>query len=198
MYELIILSLLARGTTHGYVIAGVINDVIGPFARASNGRIYPLLTKLEEDGLVTVHQEVTSDGGRTARAFGITPAGRVRFRQLMTDTSSGPREYRDLFAFKVTAFDQLANDDRRRIVEHYADFAAAHIRHLETQATDIESASNYGHTPEHRARFANVFRHLVATWRREAEWAAELLREEDSARQRRPPKRERRRRNHKT
>src|SRR5437762_13308084 len=103
MYELIILSLLHRGAVHGYLIAGVINDVIGPFARASNGRIYPLLTKLEEDGLVSVKEEATSEGGRVSRSFAITEAGRTRFRQLMLDTSSSPREYRDLFAFKVTA-----------------------------------------------------------------------------------------------
>src|SRR3954466_11511481 len=105
MYELIILSLLMRGATHGYVIAGVINDVIGPFARASNSRIYPLLTQLEQRGLIAVHGEATSDGGRTSRAFSITKQGRARFRELMLDRSSSPREYRDVFAFKAAALD---------------------------------------------------------------------------------------------
>src|SRR5262245_11035655 len=123
MYELIILSLLMRGATHGYVIARVINDVVGPFARASNGRIYPLLSKLEEDGLVTVHEEATSEGGRVSRSFGITDRGRVRFRQLMLDTSASPREYRDLFAFKVTGFAELARADRVHLLRHYVDFA---------------------------------------------------------------------------
>src|SRR5262245_45987167 len=102
MYELIILSLLMRGATHGYVIAGVVNDVIGPFARASNGRIYPLLAKLAAEGLIAVSEEATSVGGRLSRSFSITEAGRARFRQLMLDTSATPRVYRDLFAFKVT------------------------------------------------------------------------------------------------
>ena len=175
MYELIILSLLMRGATHGYVIAGVINDVIGPFARASNGRIYPLLTKLEEDGLVTVHEEATSEGGRTSRAFRITERGRVRFRQLMLDTTPGPREYRDLFAFKVTAFAELTRADRVVLLQHYVDFAQAHVRHLELQAQDIAEASTYGHTREQRRRFSSVFRHLLSTWRQEAAWAGELL-----------------------
>lgn len=181
MYELIILSLLMRGATHGYVIGGVINDVIGPFARASNGRLYPLLTKLEEDGLISVHEETTSEGGRTSRTFAITEAGKQRFRHLMLDTSSTPREYRELFAFKVTAFDQIEPSERKQLLEHYIEFARAHVRHLEAQARDIESASNYRHAPEHRTRFADVFQHLVAVWLGEAEWASKLLAHEAKA-----------------
>lgn len=193
MYELIVLSLLMRGATHGYVIGGVINDVIGPFARASNGRLYPLLTKLEEEGLVSVHEETTSEGGRTARAFSITEAGKQRFRHLMLDTSSNPREYRELFAFKVTAFDQIQSEERRAVLRHYVDFARAHVRHLEQQARDIEQSSSYGHASEHRARFSNVFTHLVAVWNWEAEWASEILNDEKAVAStpRRAPKKER-------
>ena len=52
MYELIILSLLMRWNAHGYLIASIINDMIGPYAKVSNGRLYPLLAKLEEQGLI--------------------------------------------------------------------------------------------------------------------------------------------------
>jgi len=188
MYELIILSLLVRGATHGYVIAGVINDVIGPFARASNGRIYPLLTQLAERGLISVHEEATSDGGRVSRSFAITAAGRARFRELMLDTSSSPREYRELFAFKVNAFDHIARADRVRILDHYVHFADAHVRHLEAQAADLAAATTYGLSDAERRRFATVFAHLTAQWRREAEWARALL----AAETREPARRARR------
>ena len=188
MYELIILSLLMRGTRHGYVIAGVINDVVGPFARASNGRIYPLLTRFEEDGLVTVHEELASEGGRVSRTFAITAAGRARFRQLMADTTSSPREYRDVFAFKVTAFDQLDPGDRIPILEHYVEFARAHVRHLTAQYKDIaDRATSYGFSEGERGRFASVFGHLLEVWQREAEWAAAMLDDERAGR--RPRKR---------
>ena len=52
MYELMILSILIRQQAHGYLIASIINDIIGPYARLSNGRLYPLLAKLEEAGYV--------------------------------------------------------------------------------------------------------------------------------------------------
>ena len=48
MYEFIILAQLMNGPAHGYLIAKIINDMIGPFARISYGRLYPLLAKLEE------------------------------------------------------------------------------------------------------------------------------------------------------
>jgi DNA-binding PadR family transcriptional regulator len=175
VYELIILSLLMRGATHGYVIAGVVNDVIGPFARASNGRLYPLLAKLEEDGLIAVHEEATSAGGRVSRSFSITDAGRVRFRRLMLDTSAAPREYRDLFAFKVTAFAEISGADRVAILQHYIEFAQAHVRHLQAQAQDLAQAISYGHTAQQRGRFGSVFSHLVAVWQHEAAWATVLL-----------------------
>jgi DNA-binding PadR family transcriptional regulator len=188
MYELIILSLLCRGAVHGYLISSVIDDVVGPFARASNGRIYPLLSKLEEDGLITVDHEETSDGGRVSRTFEISATGRVRFRQLMMDTASSPREYRDLFAFKVTAFDQIESADRVALLQHYIEFARAHVRHLEAQGRDLAEAT-YGHSKPQRARFANVFEHLVGSWEREATWATVMLAGESHGPQTKRPRR---------
>lgn len=37
MYELIILSLLMREPSHGYLISKIINDIIGPIAKVSHG-----------------------------------------------------------------------------------------------------------------------------------------------------------------
>ena len=49
MYELIILALLRYHHFHGYLIAKIINDIVGPYAKISNGRLYPLLAKLEKE-----------------------------------------------------------------------------------------------------------------------------------------------------
>ena len=53
MYELIILSLLMRFPMHGYLIAKIANDLIGPWAKISVGSFYPLLSKLEQQGYIT-------------------------------------------------------------------------------------------------------------------------------------------------
>lgn len=175
MYELIALSLLLRGPTHGYIIAGVINDVIGPFAKASNGRIYPLLAKLQEDDYIVVHAETTSPGGRISRVFEITPSGKHRFRALMLDTSGNPREYREVFSFKVAVFDQLDREGRIEVLQHYAEFSRAHVRHLRVEGDDVAQATTYRHSDRDRARMAGMFAHLIGTWQREAAWADELL-----------------------
>jgi len=50
VYELIILGLLMRWPMHGYLIAGIIDDIIGPHAKISHGRLYPLLGRMEGGG----------------------------------------------------------------------------------------------------------------------------------------------------
>src|ERR1700737_651841 len=89
MYEFIILSQLMLGSRHGYLIAKIINDIIGPYARLSPGRLYPLLAKMEQNGLIeadgTVVKKQQSD--HQSRAYKITEAGRMRFYILMKDTS---------------------------------------------------------------------------------------------------------------
>jgi DNA-binding PadR family transcriptional regulator len=103
MYELIILSLLMRFPAHGYLIAQIVNDIIGPYARISNGRLYPLLAKLEERGLIEAHEESSQAlrGERSSRSYQITEEGRRRFHALMMDTTSNPGEYQRFFSTAV-------------------------------------------------------------------------------------------------
>ena len=89
MYEFIILSQLMLGPRHGYLIAKIINDIIGPFAHLSPGRLYPLLAKMEQNGLIEI-DELTmkkQQNDRQLRTYKITEAGRMRFYILMRDTS---------------------------------------------------------------------------------------------------------------
>jgi len=45
-YELIILGTLMVGPFHGYLIAKIMQNILGPYGKISAGRLYPLLTKL--------------------------------------------------------------------------------------------------------------------------------------------------------
>src|SRR6516162_280848 len=106
MYEFLILSHLMRNSAHGYLIAKIINDIIGPYARLSYGRLYPLLAKLEQNGLIEAEREASSGEkrDRQLRVYSITDSGRMRFQLLMNDTGSSPGDYQRFFAYKVTAF----------------------------------------------------------------------------------------------
>lgn len=109
MYELIILSLLMRFPLHGYLIAQIANDVIGPWAKISNGTLYPLLTKLEQNNLIIQANgdHDTAQTERSVRTFMITDTGRKRFYQLMVDTTSNIGDYQRMFHLKVPYLDLL-------------------------------------------------------------------------------------------
>lgn len=185
MYELIILTLLMWQPTHGYVIGKVINDIIGPYAKASNGRIYPLLSKLEETGLIDALEDAQGppDSGRILRSFRITDRGRERFRELMLDVTSNPREYREIFAFKVAALGLMAPVERLQLIDHYRDFCETHIRHLTAEADD---ASKRGATYIDDPAWAenvllDTIRHGIRRWQLELEWSEQLSAKEVAA-----------------
>lgn len=144
MYELIILGFLMRRPMHGYLIAKIINDMFGPYARLSNGRFYPLLSKLVEQGLIVA--DASSDApaptpaghDRRQRTFHISAAGRQRFHQLMMDTTSNPGEYRTLFWLKVSFARFVSAAEYRYLLDHYLTYSQAHIFHITNEMEDLK------------------------------------------------------------
>ena len=184
MYELIILSLLMRWNAHGYLIASIINDMIGPYAKISNGRLYPLLAKLEEQGLIETYVETEKalKGDRQHRSYKITEAGRKRFHDLMLDTTSYPGDYQKLFLQKVTVLEFLNPTERLYLVDHYINYCQAHVLHLTAEAEDlVVNNRGYMRRPQLETT-VNVIQHVADQWRLELEWA-KSLREKEVAQQ---------------
>jgi DNA-binding PadR family transcriptional regulator len=144
MYELVILGFLMRMPYHGYLIAKIINDMIGPFARLSNGRLYPLLAKLEQEGLISPAPEEAMPASlgpahdRQHHSYQITDAGRQRFNELMMDTTSNPGEYRRIFWFKLPNLHFLEPAERLYLLDHYINFCQTHSGNLATESRDLE------------------------------------------------------------
>ncbi len=184
MYELIIFSLLMRFPTHGYLIAKIINDLIGPYARISNGRLYPLLAKLEAQGLIEVCEEAEQQQReRTSRSYQITEAGRQRFYQLMRDTTSNPGEYQRIFQQKVGVLFLLKPLERLYLIDHYLNYSQAHVLHLTAEAEDLARRGDDIHfaNPQQKVSLAatlDVMKHRIDQWRLEVEWALHLRQEE--------------------
>lgn len=195
MYEFILLAQLMNGPAHGYLIAKIINDMIGPFARLSYGRLYPLLAKMEENGLITAE---TDDSGkqhdRQLRIFHITDAGRMRFQILMNDTNLNPGEYQKLFAYKVTAFTHVSLADRLRLIDHFINHCQTNIFHLQTEVEDMvikgaemdelrrtspEQVHSYSRLDMYSVEnIVNVLQHSADIWKLQLEWAKELRQRE--------------------
>jgi DNA-binding PadR family transcriptional regulator len=186
MYELIILSLLMQWNAHGYLIAKIINDMIGPYAKVSNGRLYPLLAKLEEQGLIETYVETEKalKGDRQHRSYKITEEGRKRFHDLMLDTTSNPGDYQKLFLQKVTVLEFLNPTERLYLVDHYINYCQAHVLHLTAEAEDlVRDVNNWGYMRRSQLETTvNVIQHMTDQWRLELEWA-KSLREKEMAQQ---------------
>ena len=187
MYEFLILSQLMKSSAHGYLIASIINDIIGPYARISNGRLYPLLAKMEQTGLIAVRTQPASapPGDRQLRVYEITEAGKKRFRALMLDTTLNPGDYQKLFSLKVCDFAFLSPVERLRLIDHYMHYCQAHIIHLTVQMEEVlqESSSWWPEndptsTKTHVERVIRVMQHYIDGWQLEYDWAKNLREKE--------------------
>lgn len=178
MYELIILSLLMRFPLHGYLIAQIANDTIGPWAKISNGTLYPLLAKLEQNHLIepAVDQHDTAQTERSVRTFAITEAGRRRFYQLMMDTTSNIGDYQRVFHLKVPYLDLLQPRERLHLLNHYLSYCQASILHNTTHAENLlHELGDTGATNQLYQELAlQVMQERSRLWQTEVEWIIQL------------------------
>ena len=181
MYELIILSLLMRMPMHGYLIAKVTNDLIGPWARISSGSLSTILNGLEQRGLIAVLPQghsASSRGTRQARTYTITEDGRKRFHQLMMDTSSNLGEYQKFFYRKLGYFDLLRPNERLLLLNHYINYCQATILHLQTERESLAYELADQPTPDFLENVVRVMKHVEQQWQAELEWARSVREEE--------------------
>lgn len=178
MYELIILSLLMRTPLHGYLIAQIANDMIGPWARISNGTLYPLLARLERQGLIarTSDEQQAEQAEQQTRTFLITEEGRKRFYQVMMDTSSNIGDYQKLFHFKVPYLDLLPSRERQHLLKHYINYCQACILHLKTQAENLEHEliRSKESSPLYKELILQVMHERSRLWQAEVDWTMQL------------------------
>lgn len=74
--ELLLLRLLARQPMHGYDLVQGIRLITGGVLEFGEGCIYPVLHRLEAEGLI--HGQREAVGGRTRVVYRLAPAGRRR------------------------------------------------------------------------------------------------------------------------
>jgi PadR family transcriptional regulator, regulatory protein PadR len=72
--DLCVLALLSRGDSYAYEIASRLSDAIG----MGEGTIYPLMRRMQTDGLVETYL-VESSAGPSRKYYRLTPAGKASF-----------------------------------------------------------------------------------------------------------------------
>lgn len=85
--DLLILRTLQAEPNHGWAISERIQQVSGDVLQIGQGSLYPALHRLEHQGWIEAEWH-TSELGRRAKYYRLTPAGR---RQLATETRAWRR-----------------------------------------------------------------------------------------------------------
>jgi DNA-binding PadR family transcriptional regulator len=177
MYELLVLSRLMNGPEHGYQIAKIANDIFGPWTKVSLGTLYPLLTKLEQAGLIRVHNSEQSmpRDGRQSRTYQITELGRMRLHQLMMDTTLNLGDYQRVFHLKVPHLEFLEHRERLHLLDHYINYCEARILHIQSETRDIlrvasDSRASHRFSPTFLAAVTNLMQHQAEQWQGEVNW----------------------------
>lgn len=122
--ELAVLGVLDDAPMHGYHLRKHVTALLGPWRAAlSFGTLYPTLRRLQARGWVAASEADPADPVRagTARSahkvvYELTPAGRERFRGLLTDPGA-PLSDDDAFAVRFAFFARLGPDERVRVLE---------------------------------------------------------------------------------
>jgi DNA-binding PadR family transcriptional regulator len=172
MYELIILGFLMMHPFHGYRIAKIINDMIGPFAKVSSGRLYPLFGKLEKEGCISTMEEVDENvqtSQRRQRLYQITEKGSARFHHLMMDTTSNLGEYQKLFSYKFVYINLLPLNERLYLLDHYINHCQTHIFYIENELEDMKRGEYIKTNPLETAILS--MEHYKSQWQLELDWA---------------------------
>jgi PadR family transcriptional regulator PadR len=73
--ELLLLSILADGPAHGYLVIEQLHRRSGGTFDLPEGTVYPALHRLEHDGMLS--SSWAESGGRRRRVYRLTPAGRL-------------------------------------------------------------------------------------------------------------------------
>ncbi|WP_248928123.1 helix-turn-helix transcriptional regulator [Paenibacillus hamazuiensis] len=108
----VILGILMNQSSAGYDIKRLLETVFSYFYNASFGTIYPMLAKMEQQGLIT-KESIIQEGKPNKHVYTITEEGRRQFREYL-NSELQPEEIKSDFMVRLY-FGGLA--DREHVSE---------------------------------------------------------------------------------
>jgi PadR family transcriptional regulator len=91
----LLLAILQQGPLHGYAIASELRARSGGALEVPEGTLYPVLHKLEKDGLVRSHWEQV--GGRRRRVYAASPKSQSALRERVENWQRLSRAIDEVF-----------------------------------------------------------------------------------------------------
>jgi PadR family transcriptional regulator PadR len=79
LFDFLVLSVIRQHDTYGYEISQMIKKV----SDTKDSTLYPILKRLQDQGLVTTYNQEFQ--GRNRKYYSITEAGMVRYEQMCTE-----------------------------------------------------------------------------------------------------------------
>jgi PadR family transcriptional regulator len=78
--DLLILKALTLGSLHGWGVSKRIRQMSGEALEVNQGSLYPAMHRLEDRGFISAEWK-TSEEGRRAKFYRLTPLGRKQFAE---------------------------------------------------------------------------------------------------------------------
>src|SRR3989440_11790751 len=125
MYELFVLGELMDGPHYGYLLRDILGRLLGPFRHISWGVLYPLIRRLEREGLIVpdeksgAAQSESTQGNKQRKQYRITEAGQERFLALILETGNYTADYPELFLIKLNNLDHITREQKLTLLWHY-------------------------------------------------------------------------------
>lgn len=114
------LGALMGGEATGYEIRKMFEDgTFSHFQIASLGSIYPALTKLTQDGLVTF-VEHEQENRPDKKIYQLTPEGRRSFLRTLLQTRPGEDRYRSDILFMLTFAEEMPLELTEALIDEFA------------------------------------------------------------------------------
>jgi len=128
------LGILTWEDASGYEIKKIFEDRLSYFYEASYGSIYPALTKLTDDGLVTCRAEA-QDKRPDKKVYAISPTGRMAFMDALNKMPARDRIRSEFLAVMMYA-DLLPPRHLSNVIDDRAQQYRAMIADLQSCAED--------------------------------------------------------------
>jgi len=131
----ICLGILTRGDATGYEIKKVFEDGgLQHFVEASFGSIYPALSRLTDEGLVSVREEA-QEKRPDRKVYSITAAGRTAFVAALMKPLPEDR-HRSPFVFAMLFSDLLPGSRVESLIDGYIAQGESKLAQLKHKATE--------------------------------------------------------------
>lgn len=128
MNELFILAELMEFPKNGYKLRNALQETLGQNRKISFGVLYPLLDKLNSQGMITY--STNNDGeGHSQKLATITEKGKKRFYSLMHQEIPNGAHSNELFLIKLDAMQHLPLPEQKELLEKYIDAQNQIIEH---------------------------------------------------------------------